>query len=40
MAAAKRADLNLISDSEFWLVPLQSLLTASLGAFGASKVDS
>jgi len=39
MMVAQRADLNLISASELWLVPLQSLLTGSLGAFGASKVD-
>lgn len=39
MMVAQRADLNLISESELWLVPLQSLLTGSLGAFGASKID-
>ena len=40
MMAAQKADLNLIGQSELWLVPLQSLLTASFGAFGASKVDA
>jgi hypothetical protein len=39
MMATQRADLNLIKTSELWLIPMQSLLTGSLGAFGASKVE-
>lgn len=39
MMAAQRSDLDLIDQSELWLIPVQSLLTASFGALGASKVD-